>query len=57
MPVRIETRQPNKMILVLSFVVVVLAIVGHFMRIPYVTQYQFWLAVIGYVLLLAAVLF
>ena len=57
MPVRIETRQPNTLIVVLSFVIVILAILGHFMRIPYLTSYQFWLAVIGYAVLLVAVLF
>ncbi len=57
MPVRIETRQPSTLILILSFAIVILAILGHFIRIPYLTQYQFWLAVIGYAVLLAAVLF
>ena len=35
----------------LSVVLVVLAIVSLFVRIPYVSMYAFWVAVIGYVIL------
>ena len=57
MPVRIDTRQPAKLTLILSLLIVILAIVGHFTRIPYVTQYNLWVAVAGYALLLFATLF
>jgi hypothetical protein len=35
----------------LSVVLVVLAIVSLFVRIPYISEYAFWVAVIGYVIL------
>ena len=57
MPVRIETKNPHTLILVLSLLIVSLALAGHFTRIPFITQYQFWVAIIGYLVLLWAVLF
>ena len=36
-----------------GLVFAVLALVGHFVNIPYVTPYQFWLAIAGYVVLAA----
>lgn len=56
MGIRIETRQPKTWLLVLSLIVVLAAIIGHFTRIPYLTQYQFWVAVAGYVILVLATL-
>jgi hypothetical protein len=35
----------------LSVALVVLAIVSLFVRIPYISEYAFWVAVIGYVIL------
>ena len=35
----------------LSAVLVVLAVVSTFVKIPYITMYAFWVAVIGYVIL------
>ena len=57
MPVRIETKNPHRLLLIVSLMIVILAIVAHFTRIPYITQYQFWVAIIGYLVLLWAVLF
>jgi hypothetical protein len=57
MPVHIDTRQPSKLLLLLSLVIVIVAIAGHFVRIPYVTPYDLWVAVAGYGLLLFATLF
>ena len=42
---------PKVVTFVLSLILVVLALVGHFKPVAYLTQYQFWLAVIGYALL------
>ena len=44
---------PTQMIFLISLVLAVLAVVAHFVVIPYATQYQFWLAVVGYVVLAA----
>ena len=35
----------------------ILALIGHFSRVQYLTEYQFWLAMIAYVALLLGVLF
>ena len=45
---------PTQMIFLLSLVLAVLALVGHFVQIPYVSAYQFWIAIAGYVVLAAA---
>ena len=40
-----------------SVVLAVLALLGHFAKIPFITEYQFWVAILAYVLLfLGAVL-
>ena len=56
MGIRIDTRQPTVLIVVLSFVIVIAAIVVHFMpplrSAPWLTQYHFWIAIVGYALLL-----
>jgi|RhiMetdeSRZDD1v2_1073273.scaffolds.fasta_scaffold792017_2 hypothetical protein len=57
MPVRIETKNPHVVLVLLSLAIMILAIVAHFMRIPTVTQYHFWVAVIGYAVLLWATVF
>jgi hypothetical protein len=46
---------PTQMIFLISLVLAVLALVAHFVAIPYATQYQFWLAIAGYVVLAAGV--
>jgi hypothetical protein len=35
----------------LSVVLVILAIISIFVRIPFITMYAFWVAVVGYVIL------
>jgi hypothetical protein len=57
MPVRIEARVPHKWAVVASFVLFILALLGHLTRIPYLTPYDFWIAAIGYLVLLVATLY
>jgi len=45
---------PTQYVFLLSLALAVLALVGHFVLIPYVTVYQFWIAIAGYVVLAAA---
>jgi hypothetical protein len=47
----IELHTPNQTVFLIALVLLVLAMVGYFVTIPFVTQYQFWLAVAGYVVL------
>jgi hypothetical protein len=42
---------PTQLVFIISLIIAVLALVGHFVNVPFVTQYQFWLAIIGYVVL------
>ena len=44
---------PTQLIFLISLILAVLAVVAHFVAIPYASQYQFWLAVAGYVVLAA----
>jgi heme/copper-type cytochrome/quinol oxidase subunit 1 len=48
-----DINAPTQMIFVISLILVALAVVAHFVAIPYATEYQFWLAVAGYVVLAA----
>jgi len=44
---------PTKPIFYISVVLFALALIGHFVAIPYVSMYQYWLALAGYVVLAA----
>jgi hypothetical protein len=57
MPVRIETHPPNKWLVLLSLAIVILAMIAHLTRIPFISQHEFWLAAIGYAVLLYATLY
>jgi hypothetical protein len=45
---------PTQMVFLISLILAVLALVGHYVQIPYVTAYQFWVAIVAYVVLAAA---
>jgi len=48
---------PTTTVFLISVVLALLALLGHFTSIPFVTMYQFWVAIAAYVLLfLGAVL-
>jgi hypothetical protein len=47
---------PTQMIFLISLILAALAVIAHFVAIPYATEYQFWLAVGGYVVLAAGCL-
>ncbi len=57
MPIRVDTNQPSARVLAVSLIIVIIAILGHITRIPYVTPYHFWIAVLGYAVLLAGTLY
>lgn len=44
---------PTQLIFLISLVLAILAIVGLFVSIPFVSVYAFWLAIAGYVVLAA----
>jgi hypothetical protein len=43
---------PTMPVFIISVVLAVLALLGHFAQIPFVTLYQFWVALAAYVVLL-----
>jgi len=45
---------PTQIVFMISLALAVLALIGHFVAIPYVTAYQFWVAIVGYAVLAAA---
>ncbi|MBI4274036.1 MAG: hypothetical protein HY659_04995 [Rhizobiales bacterium] len=57
MPIRVDAIQPSVHILILSLIVIVIAIVGHLARVPYLTPYHFWVAVLAYAVLMAGTLY
>lgn len=46
---------PTKLIFLISLLLVALAVISRFTPIPYVSQYQFWVALVGYLVLVAGV--
>ena len=50
----VRLNAPTQMVFLISLILAVLALVGHFVWIPYVTAYQFWIAIVGYTVLAAA---
>ena len=54
---QININRPTTRIVIISAILAVVALIGHFLRIQILTEYQFWLAMIAYVALLLGVLF
>jgi hypothetical protein len=42
---------PTPAVFWISVVLVILALLGHFFVIPFLTEYKFWIAIVGYVVL------
>jgi len=47
----IKLHAPTIVIFLISLVLAVLALVGYFVVIPYITMYGFWIAIVAYVVL------
>jgi hypothetical protein len=54
---QININRPSNRVVIVSAILAILALVGHFSRVQYLTEYQFVLAMIAYVVLLVGVLF
>jgi hypothetical protein len=54
---QININRPSNRVVIVSAILAVLTLVGHFSRVQYLTEYQFVLAMIAYVVLLVGVLF
>ena len=46
-----KLKTPSQTVFLIALVCLVLAMIGYFAEVPFVTKYQFWLAVTGYVVL------
>jgi len=44
---------PTQVVFIISLIIAVLALIGHFVSISFISEYRFWLAIIGYVVLAA----
>ena len=42
---------PTFVVFLISVALAALALIGHFKRIDFITQYQFWLAIVAYAVL------
>ena len=57
MAIQIDTVRPSTRIVVISLAVALIALLAHLVRIPVLTQYHFWIAILAYALLLAGTLY
>jgi hypothetical protein len=48
---KLNLSAPTAPVFWISVVLAVLALLGHFTTIPFVTQYQFWIAILAYIVL------
>ena len=44
---------PTQVVFIISLIIAVLALIGHFVQIPFVSEFRFWFAIVGYVVLAA----
>ena len=47
---------PTQVIFIISLILAVLAVIGFFITIPFVTVYGFWIAIVAYIVLAAGCL-
>jgi uncharacterized membrane protein len=49
--------RPKKIVFIISLILVIISLVAHFNNIQFATEYQYWIMLVGYVLLAAGVAF
>jgi len=42
---------PKNIVFIISLILVIISLVSHFINIPFLTEYQYWIMLVGYVLL------
>ncbi len=47
----IKLKTPGQPVFFIAMALLVLSLIGYFMKLPIITPYQFWLAVAGYLIL------
>jgi hypothetical protein len=53
--VKMRLTPPKKIVFIISLILVIISLVAHFIHIPFVTLYHYWIMLVGYVLLAAGV--
>jgi hypothetical protein len=48
---------PTTAVFIISLILAALAVIGKFVQIPFITEYNFWVAIIAYVILAVGNLF
>lgn len=48
---------PSTVVFAISLVLAALAIVGHFVQLPFITDHGFWVAIVAYIILAVANVF
>jgi hypothetical protein len=51
-----QLNAPTQVVFIISLILAVLALIGYFVAIPFLTAYAFWIAIIAYVVLAAGCL-
>ena len=52
-----KTNAPRKLTVLIAIILGILALVGYFVAIPFITAYVFWILLAGFVVLLAGSIF
>ena len=45
---------PTQLVFIISLIIAVLALIGHFVMVPVVSEFKFWFAMVAYIVLAAA---
>jgi hypothetical protein len=45
---------PTQVVFIISLIIAVLALIGNFVLVPFVSEFKFWFAIVAYVVLAAA---
>jgi hypothetical protein len=45
---------PTQVVFIIALIIAVLALIGHFVMVPFVTEFKFWFAMVAYIVLAAA---
>jgi hypothetical protein len=52
--VSMRLNAPTQVVFIISLIIAVLAVIGHFVMVPFVTEFKFWFAMVAYIVLAAA---
>lgn len=44
---------PTQVVFIISLIIAILALIGHFVQIPVVSEFRYWFAIVAYIVLAA----